>query len=160
MPSNSNRAAFIIYHAQKESRSVLNIITMHGANKWHFYPGCTWGGERALLWPLRSPNPPFAFILRVWADGGQGSQITFLPFSLWVHSATAVAFSFCPVPMSCPSSFLPCLSPPLLTLAPGLSILGHLKASLVQSGILVISPFLTSVCMSDLFAPGCNSGRG
>lgn len=55
-PSGSNRAAFIISHGQKESGSVLNVITVHGTDKWHFR--CVHlGGLEPLLGPLRSPNP-------------------------------------------------------------------------------------------------------
>lgn len=56
-PSNSNRAPFMIFCGQKESGSVLNIITVHGTNKWYFYPTSTCGGEEALPWPLRSLIP-------------------------------------------------------------------------------------------------------
>lgn len=110
----------MISHEQKESGSVLNIITVHEASKWHFYPVCALVGTRR---PCCGPSGHLISLclypqsLSRWSLGFSNYLSSLFALRTFSDGCGFLFFS-CPLPLS---------SPALPTPAHDLSVFEHPK---------------------------------
>lgn len=142
------QSSFHYFLGQKEAGSVLNIITVHGANKWHFCPVCR--GPAGHLIPL-CLYPWSLSRWSLWFSNYRSSLFTLEAFS---HGRLSLLLVF-PGPASPPASPLSSSPHPAVTFL-CLPTLNGLEAT---SGVLVISPYLKlQELTSDLVVPAHGGG--